>query len=431
MNPNNKENYKKKYLKYKAKYLKLSGGEINYACNNEEKNYMCPHNTVNVGLCVSANDSKICNNPDYNILDVELPTVKNITDEERTELDSLKSIGVKKGYVEDYLLKPCYKQSKTPTVYENAFEIPNKEFSIITLNAMGIYRGSSDVLNLMKKRMELLQKEILELKPDILCFQEMSQTSFNELYTGELAQVYKFYYERDLSVIDSRKKDIEVFVISKYPIKKVTIYQLEGNLEYSNSLGVYEFGNLIVFNSYLQAGSKKSPGQKYKASHYSRCRIHELLFINSIIEKLTSGKDIPVILLGDFNFDLNGSVEEWAEIEHLRNLKLNDSWIDFNKGLDIKIGNTEETDINTMRWNNKFEEKHFRYDAILYKNLKCIKSSVICNKPYLLTEAALIESYEQSIISKDKVKDDRIKKTDGKYELFISDHFGVFSQFTF
>ena len=426
------KNYKKKYLKYKAKYLILSGGAIEYNCNSQDKPYMCSNDTLNIGLCV--NDNKICNNMDYNILDVGLPTIKNINKEESEEVDSLKEIGKKKGYIEDYLLKSCYKQTNKPIIYENNFEIPNNEFSIITLNVMGIYRGSNDVLNLMKKRMELLQKEILELKPDILCFQEMSVTSFNELYTNELSNVYKYYYEQDFTNIDLKKdrnKDIEVFVISKYPIKKVTIYELEGNLGYTNSLGVYEFGNLIVINSYLQAGSKNSPGQKYKANNYSRCRIHELLFINSLIDTISNNNQIPTILLGDFNFDLNGTIEEWPEIEHLRNLNFKDSWIDANLKLNINMGNTEDTDINSMRWNNKLEEKHFRYDAILYKNLKCIKSAVICNKPYLLNEKELVDSYEKAIISKDKINDSRIRKVNNKYELFISDHFGIFTQFNF
>lgn len=422
-----KDIYKDKYLKYKQKYLKLSGGAIEYKCYNPDKPHLCASSTVNLGLCV--NDEKICNKPNYELSKVELPTTKDITEEESVEIESLKANGLKKGYIEDYLLKPCYLQSNKPTVYTNDFKIPSNEFSIITLNCMGIYRGSPDVLNLMKKRMELLQKEILELKPDILCFQEMSETAFGHLYTGELTQIYKFYYEKDLTLAKSRNKDIEVFVISKYPIKKVTIYQLEGNLAYTNSLGVYEFGNLVVINGYFQAGSKKSPGQKYKANNYSRCRIHEFLFVNSLIKSLDKSKDLPVILLGDFNFDLNGDVEEWPELKHLKNLKLKDSWIDANPRVDINLGNTEETNINTMRWNNKFEEKHFRYDAILYRNLECIKSSVVFNSPYLLEEPELIESYEQSIVSKDKVGDERIKKSNGKYELFISDHFGVLSQF--
>lgn len=42
---------------------------------------------------------------------------------------------------------------------------------------------------------------------------------------------------------------------------------------------------------------------------------------------------------------------------------------------------TENTEINTMRWNSKFEEKMFRYDAKLYKGrLEPLESYVICNE---------------------------------------------------
>ena len=429
----NENIYKKKYLKYKTKYLKMQGGAIEYKCNSKEKPHMCSNDTINIGLCV--NNIEDCNNPAYEISNVELPTVINITKEESDELESLKQSGLKKGYVEDNLSKSCYTQSNEPTIYKNKFEIPNNEFSIITLNVMGIYRGSLDVLNLMKKRIEMLRTEILDLKPDIMCFQEMSLTSFNELYTKEISDIYKYYYEQNFKNIDlvkDRNKDIEVFVISKYPIEQVSIYKLEGNLDFTNSLAVYEFGNLIVINLHLQPGSKNSPGQMYKANNYTRCRIQELLFINSLIESIPNSDKIPVILLGDFNFDLNGSKEEWAEIEQLRNLKFKDSWIDSNGGLDVSMGNTEETNINSMRWNNKLEEKHYRYDAILYKNLTSIESKVICNKPYLIEASTeLYNSYEQSIIPNDKIRDHRIKKVDGKYELFISDHFGIFTKFIF
>lgn len=428
----NENNYKKKYLKYKTKYLKMQGGGIEYNCNSKDKPHMCSNDTVNVGLCVSNN--KACNNPTYDISDVELPTVKNITKEESDELETLKEAGLKKGYVEDNLSKSCFIQSNKPIIYKNKIEIPSKEFSIITLNVMGIYRGSPDVLNLMKKRIEMLKKEILDLKPDIMCFQEMSLTSFNELYTKEISDVYKYYYEQDFKNIDlvkERNKDIEVFVISKYPIEKVTMYRLEGNLDYTNSLAVYEFGNLIVINLHLQAGSKKSPGQIYKASSYARCRIQELLYIDSLISGIPGNIDMPIVMLGDFNFDLNGNKDEWPEIDHLTKIGLMDSWIDANKGMENSVGNTEETDINSMRWNNKFEEKHFRYDAILYKKLKPVESKVICNKPYLIHDNELLESYERAIIPKGKTDDIRLKKVDGKYELFISDHFGVYTKFRF
>lgn len=209
------------------------------------------------------------------------------------------------------------------------------------------------------------------------------------------------------------------------------MYRLEGNIAHNNSLAVYDFGNLTVFNLHLQPGSKNSPGQKYKADNYARCRIHEILFIKSLIDKIQ--KDSPVILLGDFNFDLNGSIEDWPENVHLDKLGFKDSWIESNPTLPRSAGNTEETNINTMRWNNKFEEKHYRYDAILYNDfLTSMKSTVICDKPFsIIKDTSLYENYTNAILSKDTSQHDKIIKRNGNYELFISDHFGIFTKFRF
>jgi hypothetical protein len=212
---------------------------------------------------------------------------------------------------------------------------------------------------------------------------------------------------------------------------------LQGNLGYTNSLQILEFKNLIVFNIYLQAGSKASPGQKYKWKNYSRCRKQQLKFIR---EQIINYKDIPIILLGDFNFDLN-DLDEWPEKKDLDKIELYDSWIECNKNKDMKEGLTENTEINHMRYNSKFEKKLFRYDAILYKNLKSIKSKVICNIPEKLDEKFNVKYkeynkiYENVILPKDKLSDKRIIKTiennENIYDLFISDHFGVESTFSF
>ena len=133
---------------------------------------------------------------------------------------------------------------------------------------MGIYRNENEsIYNLMKLRAWWLSQYIIAEQPDILCFQEMSQTFLNFFYKEKIKELYPYSYEQDISneyLLEHRQKDIEVYIISKIPLKKVTIYPLEGNIDYTNFLGVYEFNNLIVFNVYLQAGSTKSLGQKYK-----------------------------------------------------------------------------------------------------------------------------------------------------------------------
>jgi len=84
-----------------------------------------------------------------------------------------------------------------------------------------------------------------------------------------------------------------------------------------------------------------------------------------------------------------------------------------------------------MRWNSKFEEKAYRYDAILYskKNLKPISSIIFGDTPELLIGSKNI-FYENVIIPKDKRTDSKLKYINkyvdeeqierNQYNLFIS-----------
>jgi hypothetical protein len=245
--------------------------------------------------------------------------------------------------------------------------------------------------------------------------------------------MYPFFYEHNLDDnLRSRNKDIEVFILSKYPIRKVTIYPLEGNLGYTNSLGVYEFNNLTVINVYMQAGSSSSPGQKYKSLNYSRCRSQQLHFIKKIIDEISHN---PCIILGDFNFNLNETdINLWPERAQLDRLGFIDTWTNGTH----PDGLTENTDINSLRWNSKFEEKRYRYDAILYKgsgieSIKC--SKVIFNKPKQLKgienswfEAAILPKPENRVGKQIRYSPGG-SKTNPIYDLFVSDHFGVLASF--
>lgn len=436
-------------VKYKNIFLKnseMKGGEIKLKCP-ENKNILCDKNTDNFGLCVSNKDK--CNDNNYSDEDVELEIISYEDDsnssEYKEEIEKYKeeyNFGKTKGYIDDNLKHSCYNQT-TNYSYINKIKkdenIVKNNFSIITLNVMGIYRSNFNVLKLMELRVNILKKYILKNKPDIMCFQEMSTFFFRLLYDKEIKKIYPYYSEKKFTdiILANRNKDIETFTISKYKPNKVIMQSLQGNLGYTNSLQILEFENLIVFNIYLQAGSKASPGQKYKWKNYSRCRKQQLKFIR---EQIKNYKDIPIILLGDFNFDLN-DIDEWPEKKDLDKIELYDSWIECNKNKDIKEGLTENTEINHMRYNSKFEKKLFRYDAILYKNLKSIKSKVICNIPEKLDENFNVrykeynKIYENVILPKDKLSDKRIIKTiendENIYDLFISDHFGVESTFSF
>jgi exonuclease III len=210
----------------------------------------------------------------------------------------------------------------------------------------------------MKIRINLIADVIIKNNPDIVCFQEVSLISL-QILKKRLSYIYKYQYETDyfFDEILQRNREVETITFSKYQVCNYQVYGLDGNLRYNNSLIRTEFNNFVLYNVYLQAGSKKSPGQEYYWFHYTRCRIDQLKRIKELIDKDMK----PVIICGDFNFHLDGG-DEWLEYNEIKDY-FKDSWKEVNNN----EGFTENTDINTMRWNLKFQEKKVRYDGILYK----------------------------------------------------------------
>jgi hypothetical protein len=168
-----------------------------------------------------------------------------------------------------------------------------------------------------------------------------------------------------------------------------------------------------------------------------------------------------IVVLGDFNFELNSihydgtpdDTDNWSELVFLRKLDLTDSF----KVLHPEDpGFTENTDINTLRYLGKLEEKKLRYDGIFFNDkLKATSSAVVNDKPLKLVEdnRALLE-IPMPFSSVDKINEDyelalvfkpgndaeseakletykKQKSLEYGYELFVSDHFGVMSGFEF
>ncbi len=426
--------YLKKYLKYKNKYLNLQkqiGGnygikeKISWKCSEPNK-ILCPRNSINLGLCTDSIEK--C---DDVTIDGQLPSIEIMSPYENLKNEKAIEKGKEKGYTDTNLNKSCYGVEDI-IVYEHDKKdnkIPDI-FSIITLNAMGIILGNDNKMILMKERVKLLVNQILSSDPvpDILCFQEMSTEFYNELYK-QIGSIYQFSNPQVLGEIN--ETDVTNFIISKYNPIRTKFVKLKGNLFYPNSLGIYEFENLVVFNVYLQAGSVSSLGQTNKWKHYSRCRIHELIYISEIIKDYTK----PFVILGDFNFNLNDTDgTTFPEIKYLNDIMKNNNCIDSFKHINPELsGLTEDTDINSLRWNDKFEIKKYRYDAIFSNDkLTPINSKLFANTPTILDNEEKINAYV-NVFVKDKINNPKLKyigHADNKqFELFISDHFGVLSQF--
>jgi hypothetical protein len=484
-----------------------SGSEIinskwDYKKTCEPPKKICDKRKINFALCVE--DEADCDNPDYdyhfykskdgekdaikiNTFNVERFKVIPNDDLSEKEKEAIQNdvlrqevIGRFKSYVPEFMPTSCYVQKKNSAsrLYASNGEantVP-PDFSIVTQNALGLYFGKPEeeldegnpidaknkaILNIMRLRTAYFRRFLLESEcPDFLCFQEMTPEFLRFLYSESelMREKYKYVYpdKENFDKLITRKAEAITLLISKYPAIKHTTYMLQGNSSYYNSLSVTEFNNLVIFNVYLQAGSKFSPGMKYNWENYSRCRRQQLIFIKSLIDSYAHEK--AVIVLGDFNFELNSihcdgtpdDTENWSELTFLKALNLKDSFKTLHPD---EPGLTENTEINTLRFLGKLEHKSFRYDGIFFnEKLSPVISAVVNNVPLKINEAnkgALEIPFEPEQINKDyelalvfrpggdESSNDKLERykeeydLNAGYELFVSDHFGVMTKFRF
>jgi len=394
---------------------------INNTC---PKNYkLCSKKTNNLNLCIKKEDN--CDS-------LDIFGKINLTHPVNPE-------AIRKGYTTDYLHNNCYMKEGFTDAKTIEYNFKNhtpmkNEFKIATYNLWGIDRNQSQKY-LIKKRMPLVIKQIEANDIDIICFQEMSYTTFHTLNTK--LKNYKLYETRHK--IENFKKDryhdveCAIAIKKQYIPKKIIIEPIGGNLTYTNSLMIIYFENLTIFNCYLQAGTKYSLGQEHLYLHYSRCRLQLLEYIISKIDKTT-----PSIILGDFNIDLNNTKTNFPELRTINKLQkilhFIDNWTAINKK---DKGYTENTDTNIMRWNDKFIEKKTRVDAIFSRGFD-IKDCIILgnkNTDYLPITKKEEDMYIANFTPNKPEYSSKLKKVllNNKLVLpiFASDHFGVLSTLSF
>jgi exonuclease III len=394
-----------------------------------KRGYLCGKTTVSRGLCVDAPEQ--CNER---------------SDAKRTVPTSpVNLVGAKYAYVEDNLGSHCYYPEEKLIVdyeiqYEDGEPVP-ENFSFLTYNIWGLARNEN-LRHLFSLRKDLLERTLRGTNADIMCFQEMSQFAFDQL--TPFIDTYKFASEKPYPAPGTkstaeRNRVVDGFVLSRFKPSRIVMYALPGVLNYNNCMCLVEYPNLVIFNLYNQAGSRLSPGQENKWIHYSRCRYDILQTIYDLIKTRYIAQN--VIICGDFNFDLDGSVEAWPEIAMLDLLKqmgFVDTYRQLNAG---EHGFTEDTDTNYMRWNQKMIEKHFRYDAILYKEAHPGSKHWTPRTSALIGTESLCLTPEESVWFLDtmsEAKGGREAELRGcgqapGGELLIpinaSDHFGVLSTF--
>ena len=390
-------------------------------CDNKKYPLLCKIDTENFGLCVS--DPEDCNEKISRSNDM-LPS--DCMTEEQIKL------GQQYAYEKSNLHNEC--QTLTLVVdkrYDNSTHVP-KNFKVCSWNVWGLTKKITPQFAnwSIPKRLNIICDNILEYDIDIICLQEVSNLVF-ETIQNRLGDNYDFYDDNiDIRLTLPRfNRSLENIFIVRKTIKASLFqnYLLQGNLDFNNNINILEFSNLVVINCYLQAGSKFSPGQEHVAIHYSRCRYEQLKALSVFIEKYN---DRPIIILGDFNFNLDGNIHEWPEtkyLEYLKSLEFIDSYRSLFPDSLSNPGFTEDTQINFMRYNNKFIEKQFRFDGILVKSLKPIDCAILGMLPMTgLTEEETAEVIENYVYKKTEELS-RARKTGHNIELWHSDHFGIMS----
>jgi len=317
---------------------------------------LCENTTVSRGLCVTKKSR----------------CAKRRTNKKPRALPKppLNEKGKKYAYIDDFLGHHCYfTDSDIKVDYDQSYpdgeEVPDT-FSCLTYNIWGLAKKET-LKHLFKLRQPLLERTIRETGADLLCLQEMSKFSYEQLKASDpsLFDEYPFASEDPYPSGGARNRAVDTYLLSKYKPSRVTNYGLTGVLGYENALLVVEFPNLVVFNLYNQAGSRHSVGQEHKWIHYSRCRYDILETIYDMIKRRYANRN--TIICGDFNFDLDGNKEEWPEVEMLDRYKARGFQDTYRLANPEDPGLTEDTDLNPMRWNQKLVEKHYRFDAIFYK----------------------------------------------------------------
>jgi len=392
----------------------------NNSCVGEDK-FLCGPHTLARGLCVKTR--KNCR--------------ERTLDKRQRPVTKVNNVGKNYGYEEENLGRGCYTQTDNLVLtYEKVNaefdDVPDK-FKMMTYNIWGLDKPK--LRRLFSLRKNLLLKTLAGLDADMMCLQEMSEFSYEEL--KDYIASYKFASEVPLhDTTKTRNHAIEVYFISKYVPRRVAIYSIPGVLNYTNSLMVVEYKKLVIFNLYNQAGSKFSIGQEEKWLHYARCRYDIINIIYDMIKSKYKG--YSVVVCGDFNFHLDGSSDEWPESDILGKF-FRDGFNDTYRQANNDLGLTENTDSNLMRYNQKLIHKKFRFDAILYKSVRgwqCTKSRVFGKEIEYMNEADSEWFFNE--ISEAKHKGVGIEGLKGvkkhgrgfRLPINASDHFGVVNTFS-
>ena len=338
------------------------------------------------------------------------------------------------GYGEGTVLKCCIKKIVNTKFYaydstmdewikNTTFSSTNnKNFTIATWNIWGSEHFNK--MSMIQKRIKYIINILINEDIDIVCMQEVSKYIIDKLCANKIirkkycmSSIKQPWRATKVDVHGSEYNDNEpncwTFILSKYPVNKSSHIVLSSEM-IDFSCVVANIQNMTIVNLHLQSGGLGSGMDAKNGKKYHKCRIDQMKHIKKYVAENYDKNN--VIYLGDFNFDLNEN-KLFPESSIIQK-GLKDAWL-----INTDIGSTENTYINTMRYNIKQVHKNYRYDGMLYKSdlYRSSESKIFANKK--------IFEIPPSKFTKNTSKKAIVLNKNKKIDWFPSDHFGVITQF--
>lgn len=298
--------------------------------------------------------------------------------------------------------------------------VGTRTVKICTYNIWGVEKFSK--YSKLDKRLPHITDIIIKNEPDIVCLQEMSHITLK--YFMSKPYIANNYYfseiKPDLRIDGKIKSTITPIILTKIKPLSITRYLLE-TTEFGYPILVAEYPEFIVVNCHLQAGGKPYYKIDKDIDSFTTCRIKQIKSIKDILDK-HNYKNKKTILTGDLNFDVDVEIES----NTLSQLNLQDAWITLHKN---KKGYTEDTTINSMRWNVTHRKKTVRYDVVLYKDVTPLQIKLIGDKPVFDID---IKDNDFREYAKNRNRDmNKMKTLNNKLQYWPSDHFGLICTFEY
>lgn len=259
-----------------------------------------------------------------------------------------------------------------------------KQIKVLSYNLWGAPQDADSPYFQFEQRSQAVLELIHSIDAEVICLQEVSRDWANKLL--ENPYIRENFYSTDFNSDRVHSYfGLSQITLSKFPIISATAYGLPG----------YEVYTLL--NTQIQVGAQTISVNNihlHSGKEHSSFRIAQLETIFNILG--AKEQSDSTIIAGDFNFG-----DGWQENETLNSapMLLTDVW---KRLKDKDPGYTEDSYVNTMRFNLKGCHKQERFDRILI-------------------ESTTINASDIRLIGQEPIESNK--------EIWPSDHFGLLASF--